>query len=204
MILLLASGHEDGKLPGDGTLCTSYPTLTRKSQPRVTTLEVAESPLCQRRLWQSPLPAILPPAQPTLWPHQMPSSPLNPAGLATAELPHPVLSSDTLSQAPSKHAYMPPPLGILPGAQQLWLSLLRGGEDSPPSSLASTYHSLQLLFTYLLLPNTGFQEGMVLCSSLLLTPSSRPGHTGSQLNLYYRPNRREDGWLDGRLNGKMG
>lgn len=102
MILPLASGHADGRLPGDGTLRTSYPTPTRKSQPRVTTLEVAESPLCQRRLWQSPLPAILPPAQPTLWPHQMPSSPLNPAGLVTAELPHPVLSSGRPLPCPFK------------------------------------------------------------------------------------------------------
>lgn len=81
LILPLASGHGAGRLPGDSTLCTSYSTPTRKSHPKLPTLEVAErahqgdreeSLPCQWRLWQSPLLPILPPAQPPLWPHQMP------------------------------------------------------------------------------------------------------------------------------------
>lgn len=60
-----------------------------------------ESPVSAEAL-AVPTAAILPPAQPTLWPHQMPSSPLNPAGLVTAEPPHPVLSSGRPLPCPFK------------------------------------------------------------------------------------------------------
>lgn len=42
LILPLASGHGAGRLPGDSTLCTSYSAPTRKSHPKLPTLEVAE------------------------------------------------------------------------------------------------------------------------------------------------------------------
>lgn len=84
LILPLASGHGAGRLPGDSTLCTSYPAPTRKTHPRLPTLEVAErahqgdreeSPPCQWGLWQSPLRPILPPASPLSGPTKCPEVP---------------------------------------------------------------------------------------------------------------------------------
>lgn len=201
MILPLASGHADGKLPGDSTLCTSYPTPTRKSQPRFATPEVAESPLCREAL-----------AVPTARnPASSPAHPLAPPNALKSPESSWTHNSKTFTSCPKFRTPSPMSLQKTPICHLLWTSLGRSScgslfcvEDSPPPSLASTYHSLQPLFTYLLPPKTGFQEGMVLCPPLFLTPSSRPGHTGSQLNLYYRLNRWEDGWLDGRLNGEMG
>ena len=74
--------------------------------------------------------------------------------------------------------------GALPRVQQCGSLSFREGTALPHLQPA-LITVLQALFTYLLPPPIeDFREGTVVCSPLFLTPSSRPGHTGSQVNLY--------------------
>lgn len=152
----------------------------------------------------APMPTVPPAAQPTLCPHQMPRSPLNPAGLTTAGLSHPVLSAGYPLPCPFYQRPLPPPLTVAPGAQQLWLSPLCVGGGQHPHLQPALNAVCNLCVCICCLPMWKVFEGgdgvlpAVPDTHLQAWPHRAPAEPLLQTE------QMGDGWLGGRRNGKIG
>lgn len=156
---------------------------------------------CQWRLWHPHRPQSCFQPSPPSGPHQSCSS-WTPSSRPCTSCP----PSGPPSPMPPPHPRcQSSPLNVFPGAQQLELSRLHGGRTSLPHLYPALITARNLCLQICRLQNQEvFQGG----GSVVFIPAPdtqlKACPHRSQVNLYYRLNRWDNGWVGGRLNRKMG